>query len=500
MISLDIFDTALFRRVYKPVDVYKIVEERVGKDFYNKRLEAENKAREEDPYYGIMEVYKFLPEFDVHEEIEVEKELCYANKDILKIYNPDKYVFISDMYLPSAILAQMLESIGYKNPRVFVSCEMKACKATGELFTKVEKELGCKLEKHYGDNYVADIEGACRANIEPVYHTALHEVNPNIPMVDNTRLQKYLAEAAIKENHLEHLAMFYTPLITEFTKWVLRNREEGQKIFFLSRDMYMPYKLAKRWGAEDVYYLYTSRRSLASLTLTSLNANLKQHIEIVYDEFNETKEEKRRREALEYLKQFNMKDDDIIVDIGYAGTIQATIDFALGIKTQGFYMQYTSSNPIAELKTKMFLTRPVIHFPLLVEVAIGSHEDLIETYKNGKPIFKPENKKRKKTAKVLMDVMEECSKYIESIDISISDIENILIHGQYYPNDDIVEFYNQPIYSNKGVNESIINCNIEEIKKGKLRQCYNMSYCKPLFKRYLSKFPDLKYLLKFLND
>ena len=148
--SLDVFDTALLRNVYLPTDIFKLVEQEVGKDFYNKRIEAENKARGKNFYYTIYDIYEFLPEFDVNLEIQMELNNCKANPKILSIYNPEDFVFISDMYLPSKIIKQMLEKIGYENPRVFVSCEMKALKYNGELFKKVQNVLRVSIQKHYG--------------------------------------------------------------------------------------------------------------------------------------------------------------------------------------------------------------------------------------------------------------------------------------------------------------------------------------------------------------
>ena len=501
LISFDIFDTALIRKCYKPFDIYKLVEEKVGNDFYNKRIEAERRAYEEDKFYDIVTVYKYLPEFSMHDEIETEMENCFANTDILKLYNSDNCIFISDMYLPSFVLIKMLEKIGYKDPKVFVSCEMKAIKATGELFKKVEEKTGKKIVRHYGDNYIADIEGAKKCGIEPVFNSAIHEKNLNLPIVKDSCLKKWLALVEDKKTPFEKLALYHVPLVTEFTKWVLNNREEGQKIFFLSRDMYTPYIIAKDYlRAKDVYYLHASRRSLASLSLKSLNTPLKERMNFIYTpEEIEIERRKKDIETLKYLKKFNIKDNDIIVDIGYAGTIQATIDSALDIKTQGFYMQVDKENILTD-KYKMFFNRNVIHFPLMVEVVLGSNENCVEGYKNCKPVFKPEDKERRKIAKKFNKIILEEAKSFIHYNVNVFDIEQILIHQQYYPSKEVIEIYNKPIYSNRVLNESIINFNIEEIKKGNIRDCHARSYCKPLFKKLLSENKDFSHLIGLIND
>jgi len=502
LISFDIFDTALIRKVFYPTDIFKIIEEKVGNNFYNKRIEAEKKAREKYIYYNIVDIYRELPEFDIYDELDAEMNNCFANPDILKIYNPDNCVFISDMYLPSYVLVKMLEKIGYKDPKVYVSCEMKAIKATGELFKKVEEVTSKKIKKHYGDNYIADILGAKIAQIEPLFNPAIHDKDLNLPIIKDSKLKKWLALIEDKKTPLEKLALSHVPLAVEFTKWILENRKEGQKIFFLSRDMYTLYIIAKDYlHAEDVYYLHVSRRSLASISLKSMNKELKERINWIYTEEERKKDFKKSDiDKIEYLKSFNIQDNDIIVDIGYAGTIQATIDYALGIKTLGMYMQ-VAPDKVPSLNTKMFFNRPVIHFPLMVEIVLGSDEDCVESYKNKKPIFKKEDKERKKLAKILNKIiLEEAKTFINEQHASVFDIEQILIHQQYYPSKEIIDLYNKPIYSNRVLNESIINFNVEEIRKGNIKECYARSYCKPLFKKMLNEDKDLKQLNRFIND
>ena len=261
VVSFDVFDTALERSVYEPTDIFKLVEKKVGKNFYAKRIEAERKAREKNPFYNLDDIYKFLPEFKKEDEINEELECCILNEDIFKIYNETKEekIFISDMYLPSIVISQMLKKVGYKNPEVFVSCEHKANKGTGDLFKKACNIKKCKIVKHYGDNYLSDIEGAKKAGIPEVeFNVALHNKTLNIPAVRDPRLKKCFALAADKLEAKDKMALYVAPLVSEFTKWVLSKRKKGQKIFFCSRDMMVPYRLATEVLNEpDVYYIPT---------------------------------------------------------------------------------------------------------------------------------------------------------------------------------------------------------------------------------------------------
>ena len=61
LVSLDVFDTAIFRKVIHPENIFDLIEEDVGRNFKSKRIEAQNKARLKDIYYTISDIYKFLP-------------------------------------------------------------------------------------------------------------------------------------------------------------------------------------------------------------------------------------------------------------------------------------------------------------------------------------------------------------------------------------------------------------------------------------------------------
>lgn len=500
--SIDVFDTALFRIVYAPTDVFKLVESKVGNDFYRKRIDAENKARMNYPFYNIQDIYKFLPEFKISDEIKTEFISCVPNHSILKMYNrnPERYIFISDMYLSSKTIAELLENCGYKNPRVFVSCEEGCSKGGGHLFKKVQRKIGCKIVDHYGDNYVGDIEGAREAGIEKViFHPALHNLSLNLPAIQDPVLKKIVALWDSKPAE-EKIALYQVPLITEFTKWVLKKRKPGQKIFFLSRDMYMPYKLAtEELGAEDVFYLHVSRRSIASACFRSDNRNLQDRIKVLSSVVGINGQSSQGTEELvTYLSQYNIKDGDIIADIGYIGTIQAGIDSVLGIKTRGLYMQL-DSNKLKDIQAEMFLSRPAIYYCLLVEAALGSDEDCVFGYRNGEVVFVPENEQKKELARKMTKTCMEASKLLVKQNINVHDVEQLLIHLQFYPSDDILEVFNQPIFSNREIAESVIWFDREAIMNGRLRECYRNSYAKPLFKRLLEADKELKYLSRLLG-
>ena len=497
--SLDVFDTALLRNVYLPTDIFKLVEQEVSRHFHDKRIEAEKKAREKDFFYSIYTIYEFLPEFDMNLEIQMELNNCKANPEILDLYNknPKDYVFISDMYLPSEIIKQMLEKVGYKNPRVFVSWEMKAIKYDGSLFLKVQEKIGQKITKHYGDNYQVDIEGAKKAGISQVqFKPALHNISINLPAVRDVRLKKYLAEVLTnKRSGEDKIAMLTTPLVLGFTKWVLRQRKEGQKIFFLSRDMITPYRLAKElFRAPDVYYLHASRRSLAGAAIQSGDKRLIDKMWLILNEqeFRE-REKEDTKEVLTYLNKFNIQEGDLIVDIGYSATIQAAIEAILKVKMTGLYMQVFPET-LFDVKAIEYFRRRVIQYCLMIEVPLGSDEDCIECYKNGEVIFKHEHAERKALASRMTQVIMDSAKEISPWFFSIFDVEQILIHMQYYPSKELMDVFNKPVYSNRDLGESVINFDKERILHGELKELCQRTYAYKLFKQMLEEDPELKHL------
>lgn len=501
MQSIDIFDTAIFRDVYEPKDIFYLVEKQLGNCYAEKRILAEKLARQEKGCYNYNDIFQHLTDFKNHKDVELQVELdhCYANPHILKMYNknPNNYVFISDMYLPSHFLRQLLMLNGYINPRVFVSCEMKAHKGDGTLFKEVIKRVG-PIEKHYGDNYICDVVKAKENGIEPVFLPSLQNRKLNLPIIKNGMLKKYLA-LGMQRSAIERLALWFTPIIFNFTKWVLDNRKEGQKLFFLSRDMYLPYLIARDYfEAEDIYYLYASRRSLAALILQkSNNKSLKDKMcQILTREEIRQKQTEDITSCINYFKNMNISNDDIIVDVGYSGTVQEALR-CLNIETQGLYMQIGENK--YHVSMKPFFKREPLQYLLLMEFPLCSDEDSIESYKDNKPYFVPDIETRKKYSREIQDIVLNNIDTVSRFDCSVTELEQILINLQYYPDQEMLNLFNSYIYTNRSRVESGIGFDKDKIMKGELLDCYQKSYARPLFKKMLEQDDELAYLSKLLD-
>lgn len=503
MESIDVFDTAVFRDVYQPTDIFTLIENEVGNGFRQKRINAEAKASQIMKFYSLKDIYRYLIGFNPTKEIEMELNHVYANPEILEMYNknPKNYIFISDMYLSSDVIKQILEKCGYKNPKVFVSCEEKCNKGSGVLFEKVERRIG-KITKHYGDNYRSDIEGCIKQGIIPEFKPALHKMNLNLPSVKNPLLKKYAANLEVSnESALIKMAKYYAPLIYGFINWVLE-KGKGKQIYFLSRDMFMPYIISKHiLKQENVHYLYCSRRSLAPLFIASKEKTLLDKMHIVLNDKEFMEKSKSTDECMKYLKSTGIKNGDILVDIGYSGSTQRILEKSLNIKLKGLYIQLDKVNQVhSGMDMEMYLKRFALTYRFLAEFIFTSPEDCIEDYKDGRVITTPDHAKRKEYAKNINTIIvnEELYNKITKMNLTVFDIEQMLIHIQNYPSYEMMELFNEPILTNREKVERGINFDREAIIHGHLLECYKKSYAKPLFKKMLEQDKELNSLLKLL--
>ena len=197
-VSLDIFDTILRRRCYKPSDVFSIVAKRVSnlvssfilsdEEYRLLRLDAESKARRKAPSEEIEfdDIFRQLPFNDEIKsllkdtELEVERELLFADPVMKQVlinlqqHTDAKFVLTSDMYLPESFIKSVLDKLypEFKYERLFLSSSVKKTKTTGNLFLHVLDYLKIKPEQllHIGDNSRSDVKTPQRLGINTLYY------------------------------------------------------------------------------------------------------------------------------------------------------------------------------------------------------------------------------------------------------------------------------------------------------------------------------------------
>lgn len=195
-VSFDMFDTLVQRPVLEPEDIFHLIGNIIGETpfFEKRRVAAQKRAMLLKDYYTayvtLDDIYRhYQIMFGTEEEetqkikrteMEVERKLIFPRKSVKKIYDyavmkGKKVIVVTDMYLSSAFLGEILKKNGYsKWHKIYVSCEANATKRSGELYDKIISDLREEgiYEKniiHIGDNLKSDVEAAQSKGIKAVH-------------------------------------------------------------------------------------------------------------------------------------------------------------------------------------------------------------------------------------------------------------------------------------------------------------------------------------------
>lgn len=295
VVSFDVFDTLILRSISEPKSVFTLIGERLDYlSFQRIRIRAQSEAREkcirtrgtnemslEDIYEVIFRKTGIPIEIGIKAEMEVEKDICYANPymkrvfDILKSFGK-RIIISSDMYMSRKQIQELLENAGYHGfDEIYVSSEFGCSKANGRLYNVIYEHEGYnKRIIHVGDNPNSDIKNAKQKGI-----TATQYINVN------TAGNKYrcdgmsqLVRAAYRGviNAQLHCGMYKYSIpyefgfvyggiyILGFVNWIHQYAlTRGiEKILFLARDGYV-YKKVFDQMFDDVenQYVYWSRQA-----------------------------------------------------------------------------------------------------------------------------------------------------------------------------------------------------------------------------------------------
>lgn len=299
VICFDIFDTLIFRPFSEPSDVFFFIGGQLGfMDFKRIRILMEAEARTackiacghteiklSDIWKKIEAETGILAETGIRAELAAESRFCYANPFMLSVYEELKQkqkeiILISDMYLPSAFLKQMLKEKGfYGIDKIFVSCEYGKNKASGNLFEEVKR--GLPREKrviHVGDNPLSDVKMAKKHGFPTFYYPNVnkstllyrpYDMSPVIGgayrgIINNTLYNGYHQYGMEYEYGFVYGGIFvlgYCNFIHEYCR-----NHEMDKILFFSRDGDILKQVYDRvFPGEDTEYVYWSRTAAAKL-------------------------------------------------------------------------------------------------------------------------------------------------------------------------------------------------------------------------------------------
>ena len=323
-ISFDIFDTLLVRPCINPTDIFALIAEKVDKkyniDFFNMRKNAENEivnATIYDIYNAIQDNYNISEELKntlLQAEIAAETQLLYVREDAKEFYDlavqsNKKIIAISDMYLPSDVLLNILNAKGFsKIEKVFVSNEYQARKDDGKLFDYVIDEIGTNNIFHIGDNIISDYKMPISRGIKAVhypkiidilsnYNIALNNLLKNNCVTDSITANKNIFIGFILNNYWFNLSnnnsklfnslkdftnLFLAPYLCYIAFLLQHNtiiQNSYKKIFFVARDGFLPnkiYNLLNNGRYIQGEYIYGSRVAYWTGTYSSIYDLIKQ--------------------------------------------------------------------------------------------------------------------------------------------------------------------------------------------------------------------------------
>jgi FMN phosphatase YigB (HAD superfamily) len=208
VLSLDVFDTLLWRRVPGPVDLFAVVAHRLRREgllagwmtdsaFVGLRARVEGLARDRrgdlGPEVSLREIWQAMPSAPFSDapvdilmgvEMEVEREFTVVDLDTSRLVDAARdaglpLVLVSDTYFDDEQLRYLLDRPRLRLPattRIFRSQEYGTSKGTG-LWPAVLGALGCAPEEivHVGDNPVADREAPAAYGIRTLFYERVDE-------------------------------------------------------------------------------------------------------------------------------------------------------------------------------------------------------------------------------------------------------------------------------------------------------------------------------------
>ena len=303
--SYDIFETCLVRAVGEPADLFDLVGRSagLGSGFALWRREAEIEAnRRCAGDASLEEIYALLEDWMGWEErervrvmdceLEEERAQLRPVPEILEAVRASRaggarVVFLSDMYLPSEFLREMLERHGFLKPGdvVMVSCEEGCRKGSGALFRRAQARLGEAVSQHVGNSAAADVRGARKAGVAARYfpcgNLTAHEARLTCWSSGGLGIGSAWAGAArmarlslgslnpMEKAVVRVSAGVAAPLIVAYMAWLWRRAKALglKRLYFLARDGQLPLEVfrlldAAHGGGIEARYLHASRIAL----------------------------------------------------------------------------------------------------------------------------------------------------------------------------------------------------------------------------------------------
>lgn len=303
--SFDIFDTCLLRKCGTPenfFDVFSLrvfngeVEEWARQEFVAERRRAEQKGCDNHSF-TLQDIWnafdmnhpQILPKNVLYQkELDLEREMLVPVLQMREMVDKcrkkgHRIIFISDMYLSSGFLTELLKKYGFfmEGDKVYVSCECGAVKWNGGLFNYVKECENVAFGKwhHYGDNKQGDFFAPRKLGIKATlinhaytpYQLRWKEEDYSIGykypsiLAGIGRALRYSTEWTTHTDFvLDIVAPFYCSWVCGIMKDAYRRGV--RRLYFCARDAYLIHKVALKmqnvFPAIVVNYVYMSRQAL----------------------------------------------------------------------------------------------------------------------------------------------------------------------------------------------------------------------------------------------
>lgn len=306
VLSLDCFDTLLWRSAHAPRDVFADLPIAGGAQSRRIAAEANCRRRSADRHdmgeVTLTDIYtRLMPHADaatrdaaIQTELETEARHCFAFAPIVALIRAARarglgVIIISDTYLTEAQLRALIaaaagDDVAAMIDRIFCSCVHGKSKAGG-LFTPVMEamDLPASAFLHLGDNRIADFDAPQRLGIPAIHLRQFDsttearlraEANASALIdpasgVTSATLQLHRAQIALRSEQDPAFALGHDvlgPVFDGFARW-LRDEaaalaaEHGKpvKLLFLLRDGFLPMQVYEAIGGTDAAAVAISR-------------------------------------------------------------------------------------------------------------------------------------------------------------------------------------------------------------------------------------------------
>lgn len=461
-VSFDVFDTLLLRPYVKPTDLFRHMEINENlPGFSDARISAERRARtKECPEVTLAEIYEGMePEFSVmmEKELEYEAQVLQPNPEMKRVFdlalNKGKVVvLLSDMYLPSGFIADVLSKRGFSGySKLYVSSDNGKSKCFGDMFRQVLEDLEISPSEllHIGDDERSDGKtpsamGINTARYEKVIERYFKEHKREWRFYLKKReLGRSLIVGVDALNWISHnknsnywhnLGYRYGgPVLTAFASFINDNVNDKEgTILFIARDGCGPRRVYNiLYGDVENRYVYAAR--IFNVLLGLNGRDYPGYEEQIVDHFSE---KGYLPDIIEDKKRFFFENGDLFSKLmsqelnAYgeylsgnvkAGTVyvvdattqkfssQRLVKAALGRNAVGLYYTMLSRTDVCDCRSFVKYRRVPLAYTRvdIPEFLMSSPEPPISGLENGNPVFSKDIPEEEKFRLGIMDAVIE---------------------------------------------------------------------------------------------